>query len=317
MRLTIAIPTFNRAAYLAECLESLVREQCPGLEIIVCDNASVDSTQAVVESYLRRLAGLRYIKNDKNIGPDANFLKCLYSSDTDFIWLMSDDDIVLPGAVSNVMKVAERNPGAGLIILNHCGGFFDVAKAEECGAPAMPVDPEVVLTGTHRVLQTAGVYVTFVSTLVFNSKAVKEIKNPKKYIGTNLLQAYLAYEAALNAGESVLIGRPCVAARAGNSGGYQLFKVFCRNWHALLYGTGVRAGLPRKMARRIFSDTIARHLRYWLIMEKAGKGNFGIDPRYLFPESLSYISAWLRLYPVLMAPRKIIRLLAIRRGLLK
>ena len=45
---TIAVPTFNRATMLERCLESALGQSYAAVEVIVCDNASTDSTEDVV-----------------------------------------------------------------------------------------------------------------------------------------------------------------------------------------------------------------------------------------------------------------------------
>ena len=74
--LTIAIPTYNRSRYLARLLESLL-PQLKGesrVELIISDNASPDETQATVEEYRLRGLDFRFIRNETNIGAEANFI---------------------------------------------------------------------------------------------------------------------------------------------------------------------------------------------------------------------------------------------------
>ena len=76
--LTIAIPTYNRSACLAQLLEALA-PQLMGesrVELIVSDNASPDDTSAVVAAFRDKGFALNYSRNETNIGADANFIKC-------------------------------------------------------------------------------------------------------------------------------------------------------------------------------------------------------------------------------------------------
>jgi len=45
-RVTVIVPTFNRASLLGECLASILSQDCPDLDVVVADNASEDETLA-------------------------------------------------------------------------------------------------------------------------------------------------------------------------------------------------------------------------------------------------------------------------------
>lgn len=59
--LTIVLPTFNAAAVLAGCLESLVAKSDARLEILLMDGSSQDDTLAIASSFAGRLPGLRVV----------------------------------------------------------------------------------------------------------------------------------------------------------------------------------------------------------------------------------------------------------------
>ncbi|MEK6779826.1 MAG: glycosyltransferase, partial [Candidatus Deferrimicrobiota bacterium] len=72
--LTIAVPTYNRARTLDLCL-SRIAVQIKGredqVELIVANNCSTDGTDAVVEKHLACGVPIRYLRHERNIGPDA------------------------------------------------------------------------------------------------------------------------------------------------------------------------------------------------------------------------------------------------------
>ena len=74
--LTVAIPTWNRASYLALNLSQLRKEAAlhglAGVELLVSDNASSDATAEVVERARREGLAITSIRNPENIGSDAN-----------------------------------------------------------------------------------------------------------------------------------------------------------------------------------------------------------------------------------------------------
>ena len=101
--LTIAIPTYNRAACLKDLLSALADQlkDEPRVELIISDNASPDETPSVVQDFVARGLQVRYIRNAQNIGPDANFLQCFEAARGKYVWVFSDDDLIIPGAVED------------------------------------------------------------------------------------------------------------------------------------------------------------------------------------------------------------------------
>lgn len=88
-RFSIAIPTYNRAGLLQESLESVLAQTLRDIEIVVCDNASTDGTQALLDRYQGRLLSRR---NDRNLGSWPNLKKAFAeSSGARFMWLQDDD----------------------------------------------------------------------------------------------------------------------------------------------------------------------------------------------------------------------------------
>lgn len=89
--LTLAIPTYNRAAILDETIQCLVSNPDfnERVEIIVSDNNSSDNTQQVVEKYANLYPNIKYYRNSENIC-DANFAKALYYGTGHYVRLFND-----------------------------------------------------------------------------------------------------------------------------------------------------------------------------------------------------------------------------------
>src|SRR4051812_9036556 len=90
--LTIGIPTYNRSTFLRESLAAALAQTHPEMEIIVSDNASPDDTRAVVNELGR--GKVTYHRHDSNLGPTANFLKCLDLANGKYFAWLQDDDLV-------------------------------------------------------------------------------------------------------------------------------------------------------------------------------------------------------------------------------
>src|SRR5205814_1541559 len=102
----IAVPTYNRAGCLRELLSGLADQlqNESRVELIISDNASPDETPAVVQEFAARGLRVRYIRNTQNVGPDANFLQCFEQARGKYVWLFSDDDLIVPGGVAKIVS---------------------------------------------------------------------------------------------------------------------------------------------------------------------------------------------------------------------
>jgi glycosyltransferase involved in cell wall biosynthesis len=108
-RLTIAIPTYNRAANLQAQLGRLAPQLTPAVRCAVHDNASPDATAQVVRAYASH--GIAHIRNPANIGAERNFLRCFEECQTEWLWILSDDDPILPNAVAELLALLRDCPG--------------------------------------------------------------------------------------------------------------------------------------------------------------------------------------------------------------
>ncbi len=114
IRLSILIPTYNRAGFLRTTLGLLLRflGEEPRVEVVVSDNASADGTRGLVREYQQRFPGVvRYSRNESNVGSVNNVLTCVESlARGEFCWVIGDDDVILPGALQRILEVLDADP---------------------------------------------------------------------------------------------------------------------------------------------------------------------------------------------------------------
>jgi len=119
-RLSICIPTFNRASHLKNCLNSITQynsESISKFQICISDNNSSDNTAEVVESFSKSF-DLKYHKNESNLGIPRNFLNVVSMADSEFVWLVGDDDLLLPDAVDRLIQLIEDHPAVDFFYVN-------------------------------------------------------------------------------------------------------------------------------------------------------------------------------------------------------
>jgi glycosyltransferase involved in cell wall biosynthesis len=118
--LAIVISTYNRApfvemnvAWLIECVRTLGRD----VRIVVVDNASTDDT--VIR--LSRFIGIdcfSLIVNPQNTGMLGNTRVCSTLSPARHVWMIGDDDLILPEQLEAILRVLDDQPGLPLAYVN-------------------------------------------------------------------------------------------------------------------------------------------------------------------------------------------------------
>src|SRR5262245_16355896 len=111
---TIAIPTFNRATWLKDCLAAVRAQTYAHLEIIVSDNASSDETPEVLRSIDD--PRLKVLRQAVNIGPIPNQNACLAAARGDYILFVPDDDRIAPTFVERCVALIDADPTLPLVI---------------------------------------------------------------------------------------------------------------------------------------------------------------------------------------------------------
>lgn len=128
--LSICIPTYNRAHYLSDALESVVSQFnesdiAEQVEIVVSDNASTDGTEAVVKSFQDRFGNIRYLKNEINLGFDRNVRNVISNAAGLYCWTLGDDDVICGGSLRTVLDYLSGNEVAVLTVKSR--NFSDTA----------------------------------------------------------------------------------------------------------------------------------------------------------------------------------------------
>lgn len=298
--LTLAIPTFNRAWCLKELLLALIDQvkDEPRIELIISDNASPDETPSVMRDFLARGLPVRYIRNCQNIGADANFLQCFEQARGKYVWLFSDDDVIIPGALKKVLNYCESAEYDLIWVSSYSFGESHQPRHAGNGNNAIEIsDAETYAKHLH-------IFFTFISGNIINKDRVIAGKGAAEFsslVGTNFGQLAWTYTALNGFVRGLYIREKLIAVRADNTGGYKLFQVFgpgladiTKNW--------VKSASVRQV---ILNGTVQRFWPVMLLRYKKSAKDFAgeatpetvLTP--VFKDNLRY---WLFAYPVMVLP---------------
>jgi glycosyltransferase involved in cell wall biosynthesis len=125
---SIVTPVYNGAAYLAECIESVLRQTYQNYEYIIVNNCSTDGTLEIALKYAAKDNRIRVHSNKKFIGviDNHNTAFNLMSPKARYCKVVSGDDYIFPNCVARMVELAELNPSVGIIGCYQLSG--DVVK---------------------------------------------------------------------------------------------------------------------------------------------------------------------------------------------
>jgi glycosyltransferase involved in cell wall biosynthesis len=89
---SVIIPTYNRAGYLARAIESALAQTVQPLEVLVVDDGSTDDTPAVIQGF--DAASLRMVRQEHSGAPVARNLGISEARGDFILWLDSDDELL-------------------------------------------------------------------------------------------------------------------------------------------------------------------------------------------------------------------------------
>lgn len=106
---SICIPTFNGAQFIAEAMDSAINQTYPNLEIIVSDDKSKDDTLKIIEAY-RDITNIPiHIYHHKPNGIGANWNNCIQKAKGEYIKFLFQDDILKPNCIEKMVDVLEND----------------------------------------------------------------------------------------------------------------------------------------------------------------------------------------------------------------
>ncbi|MEY4385614.1 MAG: hypothetical protein RLY20_897 [Verrucomicrobiota bacterium] len=155
-RVSIGLPVYNGEKYLRAALNCVLRQDFSNFELIVCDNASTDGTEAICREFAARDARIRYYRNEKNIGATGNYRRVFELARAEFFKWASHDDTFAPTLVRRCLEEFDKAPANTVLvcsraeIIDDAGQVIDVSADSFDGATANPVRRMASLIKTRQ-----------------------------------------------------------------------------------------------------------------------------------------------------------------------
>jgi glycosyltransferase involved in cell wall biosynthesis len=116
-RVSVVTPFYNTAAYLAECIDSVLAQSHGDFEYVLVDNHSDDGGGDIAARYAARDRRLRVVRPPSFLDqvPNYNFALRQIAPDTRYCKIVQADDTIFPRCLSEMVALAEAHPSIGVI----------------------------------------------------------------------------------------------------------------------------------------------------------------------------------------------------------
>ena len=188
--LAVCIPTYNRSAYLDQCLAALVPQaKAFGVPLLISDNGSTDDTSDVIAKYQALYEeGIKSVCQKSNLGYDLNHKAVIEIVHSEFAWLLGDDDVIIGGALAKVIHALRTNPDCELLLLN---AMLTDNNLRPRGRQ-FQIDRDIPLKDCNDLLRLHSDKLTF-GMMVINARMFNET-DADRFIGTSHFYSGCVYE---------------------------------------------------------------------------------------------------------------------------
>lgn len=114
---TIILPTFERATYLREAIDSALAQTYGDFVLSIGDNSRNDGTEQVVEEYDD--PRIVYRRHPENLGQQGNWLWLIHNATTPYVASLHDDDVWCPDFLEKTVPLIDADPTVSMVFADY------------------------------------------------------------------------------------------------------------------------------------------------------------------------------------------------------
>lgn len=188
MKLSICIPTYNFAAFIPHTLDSIVGQICDGVEVIVLDGGSSDDTYEILNRYCKEHKFIRYFRQAQRGGIDRDLAATVDHAVGEYVWLLSSDDLLRPGAISRILR--EVASGDDVYLCRHSNCLIDMTYVSDHPVIDSVRDITFDLSSVYErsiyfgLAKSSEAFFSFMSGLVINRSRWASVMSKERFVGS-------------------------------------------------------------------------------------------------------------------------------------
>ena len=134
---SVTIVTYNSGRFIRRCVESVLSQEHPNIEVLVVDNASTDGTRKILDQFDGRV---RVFFNDENLGFAAAQNQAIGQARGPWILTLNPDVLLMPEFIGALVEAGRLDPKTGTV----CGKLLTMSPAFD-----IPDEPLLDSTGIY------------------------------------------------------------------------------------------------------------------------------------------------------------------------
>ena len=221
--LSICIPTYDRPNRISLLISQIISIQSNEIEVVIVDDNPLNKR---TEEVIRRFKDprIQYFRNKKNLGYDANVLKTINKAKGEFIFLLMDDDDIIPETIPFIIKTIKETDE-----ITHIFGHLSDDRASSGYHYSKTKYTEKIFKRGQESLENLLFFYSHASGLVIR-RDILDLQKALKYIGSLYIQEALVAQALIK-GDTIRLSKVFVHCLSDAEGSDQILIKGKKHWH--------------------------------------------------------------------------------------
>lgn len=114
-KVSIIIPCYNQGKYVAEAINSALRQTFKDIEIVCVNDGSTDNSVEIIKLFENKYKNFIFLNNEENRGVIYSRNFAIKNCNGTYILPLDADDIIEPTYVEKAVKILDNNPNIGIV----------------------------------------------------------------------------------------------------------------------------------------------------------------------------------------------------------
>lgn len=289
---SICIPTYNRADYLKQTLNSIVESEgfCDDVEVVISDNCSTDNTENICKEFTVKYSNIKYYKQPKpTYIADQNFIDVLSLAKGKYLKLSNDTAFFKKTSLKKMLEVVKENMDSQIPIF-----FYQNYRSAKNKIYTSEVLDDLIDKNSY--------FITWIGNFGCWKKDFDNLKQKDKYISFGLMQVDWSLRMILASRKFIMFFSNFTdSAMLYQKNGKNIFKIFAYNYLNILKEY-VSGNLLKKETFELEKKRILfRFLLPTYVMTIYQK-NFSFDTSKMFEYLADYKKNWYFYFAICLLP---------------
>jgi hypothetical protein len=112
---SVVVPCYNYGHFLEECVKTVLTQQGVDVELLIIDDCSTDDSAETAHRLAERNDRIELRRHSRNVGLIATANEGMEWAQSEFVVLLSADDLLVPGSLRRAATVMCKHPNVGLV----------------------------------------------------------------------------------------------------------------------------------------------------------------------------------------------------------